>query len=388
MNVKLKHQFLKLFTCLFLLAFILLLRKPDAFLNPQLWAEDGAVFLVEQREDGSQALLNDYGGYYHLIPRLIALFSSVFPLDDIPVVYNYSAVLFILATGLLIHFSRVDLGVPKLLFALSLVLIQWFTAAIIPFLILQRPPESWKQGLLDAIEVFTIGMTGPFMLLATPLIIWRIVQSRKVHRYELPSCACVGLSILLQAHSLLINHPNTPERPLILNDLLHVCFLKFGSYLYFGKQLPESLPLLLSICAVIFLGVTFTAVCFLEKKQKQAIAVFLIFGMLTFFAGLFKASRSVDGDVLAFHPFLAGGRYYFLPFLSLFYTYLILSYSSQKLKLIGYVGVVSILLSSATAFTFPPLTDFNWKQNVQQLERQQEIIVPINPSWKIKLHAN
>ena len=46
-----------------LTALILFLRRRNAFLNPQLWAEDGKVFFLEQWERGSQALITPYAGY-------------------------------------------------------------------------------------------------------------------------------------------------------------------------------------------------------------------------------------------------------------------------------------------------------------------------------------
>lgn len=82
-----------------LVVLILFLRASDAFFNPQLWAEDGSVFLVQQREQGSVALFNQYSGYYHLVPRLIALLNDNLALKYIPISYNFAALLCIVATS-------------------------------------------------------------------------------------------------------------------------------------------------------------------------------------------------------------------------------------------------------------------------------------------------
>lgn len=384
-----------------LVAYILFLRKPDAFLNPQLWAEDGPIFLVQQREQGGGALFNEYAGYYLIVPRLIALLSAPISLEHIPTVYNFSALLCTVATSLLILFSRVDLGVPKLLLAISIVLIpnsgeifanvtnvQWFLAAVIPFLILQCPPVSWKQGLFDGCVVLFIGLTGPFLILSMPLLIWRVIKHWKPKIIELPFYACAGVALFLQAYSLLIHHQQSQGNGFVLKEWLKVCFLKFGSYLYFGKQLPESMPQFLAICAACFLLLTLWGLFLLREEKQQAILVFLTFGLLIFLASLSKASHTVGQIVLIFHPFMAGGRYYFLPFLFLFYTYLIFSYSSpQQLKWIGFTGTILILLSSATAFSGPPLPDFHWKTRIKQLETSSpvEIEIPPGAGWKVKL---
>src|SRR5436190_10304758 len=51
---------------------ILCARRPDAFHNPQLWAEDG-VFLAEAYErGGGKVLFQEFAGYLHFVPRLVA----------------------------------------------------------------------------------------------------------------------------------------------------------------------------------------------------------------------------------------------------------------------------------------------------------------------------
>src|SRR5258708_2179434 len=57
---------------------ILLIRKTDAFANPQFWAED-FTFLLNGQDDGIRALFVPLAGYLHAIPRLIAAIAA--PLD-------------------------------------------------------------------------------------------------------------------------------------------------------------------------------------------------------------------------------------------------------------------------------------------------------------------
>ena len=52
------------------LVLVLALHKPGALHTPQLWAEDGSVFLNHQDFYGARALLLPYMGYLHTIPRL------------------------------------------------------------------------------------------------------------------------------------------------------------------------------------------------------------------------------------------------------------------------------------------------------------------------------
>ncbi|MBP2324935.1 hypothetical protein JOF56_005320 [Kibdelosporangium banguiense] len=46
----------------------------------RVWAEDGAVFLVDARTHGFGSLIAEYSGYAHLVPRILALIGSWLPL--------------------------------------------------------------------------------------------------------------------------------------------------------------------------------------------------------------------------------------------------------------------------------------------------------------------
>ena len=75
-------------------ALCLALRKPWALLTPQLWAEDGSIFLVQDEQLGLGAWLTPYNGYLHLLPRMVAWLTS--RLVDVawwPTAYNGAAYL-------------------------------------------------------------------------------------------------------------------------------------------------------------------------------------------------------------------------------------------------------------------------------------------------------
>src|SRR6266700_4155620 len=78
---------------------ILAARKHDSFSNPQLWAEDGAIFFVDaDKLSWWGALMKPYEGYLHFLPRVIAGIGQYLPLVTVPVFYAVSA---LLTTGLI-----------------------------------------------------------------------------------------------------------------------------------------------------------------------------------------------------------------------------------------------------------------------------------------------
>jgi hypothetical protein len=70
-------------------AFLLVLfaRRPETFLNPQLWAEDGFIFFVQADEFGARALTFSWAGYHHFLLRLIAAVSSPLNAQLVPAAY-------------------------------------------------------------------------------------------------------------------------------------------------------------------------------------------------------------------------------------------------------------------------------------------------------------
>ena len=124
--MKINKSFIKTRDVLFVIAIvtlILLIRDYDSFFNPQLFAEDGSVFLGHQQKLGYKAISTPYGGYYHLVPRLVAFISDFFSFYYTPTFYCYSALIFTLFTSVFIFLSKVDNRKNMFLFSVALVLV-------------------------------------------------------------------------------------------------------------------------------------------------------------------------------------------------------------------------------------------------------------------------
>ena len=74
------------------IGFLLVLRRPDAVMNAQFWAEDGRVFFHDAFYHEA-SLFTPARSYIHFVPRLIAIFANPFPVIYIPLIYNCFAIL-------------------------------------------------------------------------------------------------------------------------------------------------------------------------------------------------------------------------------------------------------------------------------------------------------
>src|SRR5687767_14913065 len=70
---------------------ILGVRKYDTLINPQLWAEDGGLFLIEAELHGWGVVFKPYEGYLHVLPRAVAALGRWLPLAFVPQFYAWFA---------------------------------------------------------------------------------------------------------------------------------------------------------------------------------------------------------------------------------------------------------------------------------------------------------
>jgi hypothetical protein len=81
------------FSIYIILVFLIFIRRPDAILNAQPWAEDGKIFLQQALTDPYGSILTPYAGYLHIVPRLVTLAAVQFGLPNAPLIMNLVALL-------------------------------------------------------------------------------------------------------------------------------------------------------------------------------------------------------------------------------------------------------------------------------------------------------
>jgi hypothetical protein len=123
--------------------------------TPQLYAEDGALWLADAYNKGWRTLFSPYNGFAHTTERLFALLVIMFPLKFAPLIFNLAGYgLFILMCYYLFS-SRVKIftnNFQKLFMALSLGLIANFIEFIFNF----------------STSIFLIGVIGLCIYFAKP----------------------------------------------------------------------------------------------------------------------------------------------------------------------------------------------------------------------------
>jgi hypothetical protein len=388
-----------------LVLLILFVRKPDSFLNPQLWAEDGSIFFAQQVELGARAHLLPYAGTFNEVPRIVASIATLLPYRFAPVVYNAAAVLVLLALVLKLYSPRLGLsgggadGRPcPLPFALAVVLVphpggeifaclanvQWLLALLLLVLVLQKNATTAAEAAGDALLVLCAGLTGPFMFFALPLFGWKLW--RRGSRLDLPALGIAVGTAALQLwallHSSLQAPPPIPAEPGIWVRL--VGHRLFGTLLV-GPQVTYRLSPVFVACAglLILAGILWALRRSPEAFERAVLSLLFAAAVV---AGAFAKHVASPGLLL---PWGNAARYFFIPAVVLAWCLLLVLFTGRGAPRFLAPIVLAALLSSSllSAFQSPPLDDLWWEEDAERIGGPEpEVWIPINPQgWMVHI---
>lgn len=376
------------------LAALLVLRKPHALLTPQLWAEDGSVFLLEQDQLGAAALLSPYMGYLHTIPRLTAWLAAQL-LDPAwwPAFYNGCAFAIWLAVIARTFSPRLALPhKPWLVLAFllgpqtgeilfNITNAQWITAFVLVQQAIIDRPVGWRQRAGDLGLIALVGFTGPFVVALVPLLAWRFWCDR--HRDNALALAVATAAALTQAALIL--------RANITFEHQHAAFHLFNTLAALSRRLliwpvlGERAAHDFAAGVIAALGTVF-AVAFaawvLRPHPRRAVRIRLLAALVLLLAAGFVRMRpdTWSSDDLAFSD-----RYFFLPRVLLFW--LIILEVDAAPKAVAWIARSLALLTAfmhLPNYTLPTPPNYRWAEHCDPIRQGVPAKIPILPDgWML-----
>lgn len=383
---------------------IIVMRRPDAILNPQFWAEDGAIFYADAYNGGLITLLSPLksAGYVDIFPRLIAAFSQLFPVSWAPLLFNLTEISVRLLTVCLFLSSRFSEFVPDRrtrLFVSFLYLVlpnSWevnaslaaikFHFALLAFMVLSvRKADRPLHLFLDRIVILLSGLTGPFGILLTPIaaVFWIVRRERR--SFEL--FMLLGVCTLIQCFFLL----GRTRAQLTLGATPELFFRILSTQIVLGSLIGQKGISLLyhagfyNLVAIVFgiLGVAalINALC----KAPLELRLFVLFAFLTFCAALsFPLVNKTDPQ----WPLLllpgVGGRYWFISILA-FVSVLVWSLRRSSAfisRLLAGFALVIMIGGIILDWRYPAFKDLNFRGHASRFESASvgtQVTIPINP---------
>lgn len=393
----------------------LALRKPWALHTPQLYAEDGSVFLVQDLHLGIEAWWTQYNGYLHLIPRLIAWLARL-SADPAwwPALYNGAA--FLLSVGVFARLAspRVELpsaAKPWLMLSFALVVgtgevlinatnVQWLTAFFLILHLFLAPPTSRRQRLGDLALLLLAGLNGPFAIVLAPLFLFRVVQgARSPQRAALDPrlilshsnrpalaaflavafCATVQIAVFLHhGASLLIEANPTPFRPVAYLALLGS---RLVTWPLFGPTAARFWPAWIHLLGLAALVSFFVYSLRHDTPTRTRLILVTIFLLLTL-AGTYRGRA----DTFPLDTLTLGDRYFYIPRVIVAWL-LILAFRDRHRGVAWTaraLAVLSIVIHTAT-FQIPAPPDYGWAENCDPIRRAEPANINTLPEgWFIE----
>lgn len=384
-----------------IVAAALLFRRFDAFTNPQLYAEDSTIYLIQLEQFGIKSLFIPYGGYLHIVPRLITIFWGMLHVNllYLPACYSFSEFVITFLIVLNLWKTSAYLNIRyRLLYStaflflpvaadifMNLTNLNWIISLyLINFLFVRYNDYTPKYYYPNLLALFLISLSGPFSTLLLPVLALIFIFEGK----ELTSKKILLLAIILLGgivqfiyikfidteYRRVLPYPPEPSHffRLFTNNMEQVLFMKYN----FMKWMPEALMMVISFVAFLMLAIFFIIrYAKLENKRKYLLLLYPLIVLVTFIHAFWPN----ESQIMA----LDNARYYFIPF-TCFAWILILSFD-KKIKPVFIIIYLGFFLLQYR-YTQMILPDKQWKKEITEYYNGKRDTIDVNPKgWQIVL---
>ncbi|CCP09616.1 hypothetical protein SMSKK35_1486 [Stenotrophomonas maltophilia SKK35] len=364
--------------------------------HPGLWGEDGSIFVNEARDAGLGFLFKPYAGYMHLIPRAISYPASFLPLEYVPLAFHLAWIAAFLTTIYILQSRLSSIGVPAALCVWALVLvtlqpqagevfftltnIQWFTGlALITYLAF---PITSRVSIGQLALLTIAGLTGPFSVLALPVLALRAVlfrdllTNRRVY-VTVAICAAIQIGFIVFSPRPIASNPSSFDPAHLLAAM--VKFVSFGGVYplatLFAFVFWASLPWRRIFNATVSHVRNRSALDTHAVAQLTALILILTaFGLIL--VGFLRDDPATMGPVILPTGAAGGSRYYLIP-----YSLLILAaaVSNHRDYPRAIVALAAFSIICAANLVRPDRIDHQWHAYAQLARVMPGSTIPIAP---------
>ena len=322
------------------IGFIFFLRRPMQFLDPQVWVEDGTQLLPQMLQKGFSSFLTPVNGYLVITSRVISYISCQFGLKLYPYIGTYFGLLFDVFTVVYLAFTPSLLKKTKWL-ALAVVFLPtnvevfilpsyafWFAGLLLIGIVFRDDHQSKLLLTSDVFLAVLCGLSCPLVVAIVPLLLFRLVYISKFKGSYLIFILLL-LTALIQAYYV-FQFTHNDFGVMSISELMSIYLKNIWGTIntiilkYFGWNIgywttgSKIIPL--------FFGYGFFGfITFLSLYNKEKTIHFLFLALvLTILLSIVRV------DVNTINPHNAGPRYFFYPWILLWWLMLQLFVSNNK----------------------------------------------------------
>jgi hypothetical protein len=368
---------------------VLFYRRPDQFLHPYIWVEDGTYNLKAFAERGAWSLFEPVAGYLVLASKLITLSAYKLSFLWAPEIAAALTVTFTCCVTASIAFAPTHLrwrplcallaiAVPtnSEVFAVSEYAFWWAGLWII--LALVWDTDKGKQALRLFFLILG-GLSSPIIIPLSGLFVLRAAIDRR--RSE---TICAGMAVLIGAAQAAILHfhagPAAPigksTIPLFVEKFLGLFIGTWGGSADVSVAIGWAVALLIAIAA--FLA---------RRRLDRPLAILALSWVCVTVVVLFRYPLSV------IDPFTAGPRYFFYGFILLGWNLIWLAAESKPFMSALLLAVLALGIVRAVPHLPRRHDAVDWRQQIARCAKSKEYDLPIHfagsaqEMWQVRLRG-
>jgi hypothetical protein len=373
---------------------LVMARRSDQILDPQVWVEDGTQILPSFLQHGVRAFLMPINGYFIFTDRLLTFLSlklvGIEHLERYPAV---STALALALTALLLGWlSFAPLIVPGgALLAIAVAMVPtntevfalpsytfWFAGLALFTLLLWKPED--RSRVLGRVAIALLGgLSNPIVVFIAPLAVARMYLMRAWH--ELWAVLALIATSVLQVWMLLGAGVVANPRP----GKMAFVFAKFLSWpLTLGFSMGE--PRWITIGVAVLHAAAICALLIPAESRTRRTALAGLFCMSAL-SSLLRCQQP-----LSMHPALAGPRYFFYADVCLLWLWLdaLLTLPGRALKLLP-AAVLALTLHATFRVFDRHHAHLDWAGAARQFAATGSATFPVEydgsveRQWTVKL---
>ena len=392
---------------------ILFSRRPDAFTNPQFWAEDGAVWYANAYNFGWwKVLLVPSAGYIQILPRLCAAAALAFPLAYAPALCNAAAIVLEGLPAIFLLTRRFDFvaALPTRAYLAFLYLVlpnsselhanitcaQWHLAVLLFLILIAEVPQNGIWRCFDMSAAALCTLSGPFAIFLAPLALALWWKTR--HAWRALLAVVLTLGAVIQG-LVITEFANGGRSHKVLGAtagrLLKILASKiFLAAIIGGHDQGSMQPGWNRYLVVATMAVAFAASLFWYAlvKGPLELKLFIALGMMLLVAALVWPMASMDTPQwYVLQASRSGLRYWFVPML-VFVTTLVWASGRKRppaLRRTAITLLLFMMIGIVRDWRYTALADLHFEQYAaafQQAASGSRFRIPINPpGWSIEL---
>lgn len=386
------------FVCLFFIisAVIICSRRIDIIVNPQLWAEDGAIWLSTIYNQGFWAgFLAPQNGYYQTISRCSYGLGLLFGLQYAPLVATVIAITIrcsIVAFWMSKRFDFIDIKYRLLLTFYFLFMpnlaegyvnitnAHWYLSLYLLSVLLANPASSFRGKFHDMSVLLLSALSGPFIIFIAPCLAIKRYYERggiaaslkKIDLFDIVLVIC----FFVQLFAILTTATGTRSTA-ALGASIFGLFEILQNRVFLGSLFDISLVLSWKpehITTIVFVLLNLAAILYFAFAGSWRVKISIIFPVLMLSFAL--AKPMISNTQPQWPPMIntaEGERYFYVPDI-FYFAFLLLIVSnlrnSKKIENFILLSVTVIFLYIFPNYFFIyPHPNFHYKEQIIQFEK-------------------